>query len=107
MESELISTLDNLANKEGVKGVLVADEKGLCLGGESCVSVLCTHMLIKTVRGIAKPDAAAFITSVANTARNLDNTQDNKVECPTINIEFENNHGVIRNEGTFTLAIFM
>ncbi|EPB81236.1 hypothetical protein HMPREF1544_12059 [Mucor circinelloides 1006PhL] len=91
MESELISTLDNLANKEGVKGVLVADEKGLCLG----------------VRGIAKPDAAAFITSVANTARNLDNTQDNKVECPTINIEFENNHVVIRNEGTFTLAIFM
>ncbi|KAI8638648.1 hypothetical protein BD408DRAFT_422744 [Parasitella parasitica] len=91
MESELIATLDNLANKEGVKGVLVADEKGLCLG----------------VRGIAKADAAAFITSIANTARNLDNTQEDKVECPTINIEFENNQVIIRNEGTFTLAIFM
>ncbi|GAA5808372.1 hypothetical protein MFLAVUS_001763 [Mucor flavus] len=90
MESELISTLDNLANKEGVKGVLVADEKGLCLG----------------VRGIAKPESSAFITSIANTARNLENTQD-KVECPTINVEYENNQVVIRNEGTFTLAIYM
>ncbi|KAG2233674.1 hypothetical protein BDF21DRAFT_457831 [Thamnidium elegans] len=90
MESELISTLDNLANKEGVKGVLVADEKGLCLG----------------VRGIAKPESSAFITSIANTARNLENTRD-KVECPTINVEYENNQVVIRNEGTFTLAIYM
>ncbi|CEP08061.1 hypothetical protein [Parasitella parasitica] len=74
MESELIATLDSLANKEGVKGVLVADEKGFCLG----------------VRGIAKPGTAAFITSIANTARNLDNIQEDKAECPTINIEFEN-----------------
>ncbi|KAG2196350.1 uncharacterized protein EV154DRAFT_524916 [Mucor mucedo] len=91
MESELISTLDNLANKEGVKGVLVADEKGLCLG----------------VRGIAKPETAAFITSLANTARHLEHTHEDKVECPTMNVEYENNQIVIRNEGTFTLAIFM
>ncbi|CAO3634228.1 unnamed protein product [Mucor hiemalis] len=91
MEAELISTLDNLASKEGVKGVLVADEKGLCLG----------------VRGIAKRETAAFITAIANTARNLENTQEDKVECPTINVEYENNQVVIRNEGTFTLAIFM
>ena len=73
---------------------MVADEKGLCLGGnkDSLFSFLnkllsCVHFL---VRGIAKPDSAAFITSIANTARNLDNTQEDKVECPTINIEFEN-----------------
>lgn len=48
------------------------------------------QLCIFLVRGIAKPDSAAFITSIANTARNLDNTQEDKVECPTINIEFEN-----------------
>lgn len=41
------------------------------------------------VRGIAKPESAAFITSIANTAHNFDNTQD-KAEYPTINVEFEN-----------------
>ncbi|KAI9478444.1 MAG: hypothetical protein EXX96DRAFT_248395 [Benjaminiella poitrasii] len=91
MDSELISTLNNIASKEGIKGVLVADERGLCLG----------------VRGVAKPELAAFIASIANTARNLDNTQEDKAECHTINIEYENNQIVIRNEGTFTLAIFM
>lgn len=30
----LIKLLLFRANKEGVKGVLVADEKGLCLGGK-------------------------------------------------------------------------
>ncbi|KAI7903079.1 uncharacterized protein BX663DRAFT_509487 [Cokeromyces recurvatus] len=91
MESELITTLDNIANREGVKGVLVADERGFCLGA----------------RGLAKPESAAFITSIANTARNLDNIQEDKAECPTINIEYENSQVIIRNEGTFTLAIFM
>ncbi|KAI8083326.1 uncharacterized protein B0P05DRAFT_536922 [Gilbertella persicaria] len=91
METELINTLDSISNKEGVRGVLVADEKGLCLG----------------VRGIAQSESAAFITSIANAARHLDMAQEDKVECPTINLEYENNKVVIRNEGTFTLAIFM
>ncbi|KAI8346179.1 hypothetical protein BD560DRAFT_411374 [Blakeslea trispora] len=91
MEEELIATLDNLSAKEGVKGVLVADEKGLCLG----------------VRGIARSESAAFITSIANSARHLDKTQEDKLECPTIHLQYENNQVVVRNEGTFTLAIFM
>jgi predicted regulator of Ras-like GTPase activity (Roadblock/LC7/MglB family) len=33
MESAVISVLDSLLNSEGVKGVLIADEHGLCLGG--------------------------------------------------------------------------
>ncbi|KAG1448708.1 hypothetical protein G6F46_010868 [Rhizopus delemar] len=91
MDSELISTLDALYNKEGVKGVLVADEKGFCLG----------------VRGIASPESSAFITAVANAANNLGESSEDKAECPTVNIEFENSQVVIRNEGAFTLAIFM
>ncbi|KAI8884705.1 hypothetical protein K501DRAFT_293925 [Backusella circina FSU 941] len=91
LESELINTLNTISNKEGVKGVLVADEKGFCLGA----------------RGIAKHESAAFITSIANSARQFDSTQDDKVEYPTVNIEYENNHVIIRNEGNFTLAIFM
>lgn len=46
--------------------------------------------MFKLVRGIAKPKTAAFITSIASTARHLDHTQENKMECPTITIEFEN-----------------
>ncbi|KAI9482546.1 hypothetical protein BDB00DRAFT_167423 [Zychaea mexicana] len=32
MESDLIATLDQIASREDVKGVLLADEMGLCLG---------------------------------------------------------------------------
>jgi hepatitis B virus X-interacting protein len=42
------------------------------------------------VRGVAKPETAAFITSIANTAHHLDHTQENKMECPTITVEFDN-----------------
>ncbi|RCH83307.1 hypothetical protein CU098_008438, partial [Rhizopus stolonifer] len=77
-------------NKEGVKGVLVTDEKGFCLG----------------VRGIASPESSAFITAIANAANNLEESLDDKVEYPFINIEYENNRIVIRNEGMFTLAVF-
>ncbi|KAI8992398.1 hypothetical protein BDB01DRAFT_778343 [Pilobolus umbonatus] len=91
MESELISTLNNISSKEGVKGVLVSDETGLCLG----------------VRGIARPESAAFITSIAKMASNIQRVEADKLEYPTINLEYENNQVIIRNEGTFTLAIFM
>lgn len=69
----------------------MSDETGLCLG----------------VRGIAKPESAAFITSIAKMASHLHQIEDNKIEYPTINIEYENNQVIIRNEGTFTLAVFM
>ncbi|CAO3700736.1 unnamed protein product [Rhizopus microsporus] len=91
MDSELVSTLDSIYSKEGVKGVLVADEKGFCLG----------------VRGIASPESAAFITAIANAANHLDNYSDDKVDHPTINVEYEGSQVVVRNEGLFTLAIFM
>ncbi|CAO3702121.1 unnamed protein product [Rhizopus stolonifer] len=91
MELELISTLDALYSKEGIKGVLIADEKGFCLG----------------VRGVASPNSAAFITAAANAADHLGGSSEDKSECPTINLEYENSQVVIRNEGAFTLAIFM
>ncbi|CAO3702120.1 unnamed protein product [Rhizopus stolonifer] len=70
MELELISTLDALYSKEGIKGVLIADEKGFCLG--------------------ASPNSAAFITAAANAADHLGGSSEDKSECPTINLEYEN-----------------
>ncbi|CAJ0841738.1 14965_t:CDS:2 [Entrophospora sp. SA101] len=32
MESSIVSVLDSLINTDGVKGVLVTDKHGLCLG---------------------------------------------------------------------------
>ncbi|KAI8979208.1 hepatitis B virus X-interacting protein [Mycotypha africana] len=94
MESELIATLNNIASKSGVKGVLLTDDKGFCLGA----------------RGIAKPDSAALISSIAHTAIKLNHTQEQDstttTKYPTINLEYDNYQIVIRNEGSFTLAIF-
>ncbi|KAI9257595.1 hypothetical protein BY458DRAFT_518679 [Sporodiniella umbellata] len=91
MDAELISTLDNVFTKEGIKGVLVVDDKGHCLG----------------VRGMARPEAAAFITAMVNAAHALEEYSEDKVEYPTIHVEYENSQVVIRNEGGFTLAIFL
>ncbi|KAI7872991.1 hypothetical protein BDF14DRAFT_1750859 [Spinellus fusiger] len=91
MDAELMATLDSIAMREGVQGVLLADEMGLCLG----------------VRGIAKPTAAAFIVSTANAAFELSNkVERDRAHCPTIHIEYEHHKLMIRNEGTFTLAIY-
>ncbi|KAI9005842.1 protein HBXIP [Phycomyces nitens] len=92
MDAELMATLDSIANKDGVKGVLLADDTGLCLGA----------------RGIAKPAASAFVASIANTALELSErgeTED-KSQYPTIHLEYEHHKLIIRNEGAFTLAIF-
>ncbi|CAJ0744942.1 9533_t:CDS:2 [Entrophospora sp. SA101] len=35
MESSIVSVLDSLINTDGVKGVLVTDKHGLCLGGSN------------------------------------------------------------------------
>ncbi|KAI9274351.1 hypothetical protein BDA99DRAFT_497244 [Phascolomyces articulosus] len=94
MDQELNSTLDQIASKEDVKGVLLADEMGLCLGA----------------RGIAKSDAAANAAAIARTARELalPSLEDqDKSQYPTITLAFEHSKVVIRNEGSFTLAIFM
>ncbi|KAI8376313.1 uncharacterized protein BYT42DRAFT_574168 [Radiomyces spectabilis] len=93
MEAGLISLLDTIADKDGVKGVLLADDMGLCLGA----------------RGIAKPDSAAFIAAIASTSQELNNQgePDANAQYPTITVEYEESKVVIRNEGAFTVAIFM
>ncbi|CAG8458704.1 13588_t:CDS:2 [Ambispora leptoticha] len=55
MEDKIETVLDELNKAEGVKGVLVADKHGLCLG----------------TRGIAKPSSAGFVAAVASNAREL------------------------------------
>ncbi|KAJ8655367.1 hypothetical protein O0I10_008859 [Lichtheimia ornata] len=95
METQLMTVLDDIANREGVQGVLIADEKGLCLG----------------TRGVAKSETAAFAASIARTARELlppgTTELNDRTDYPTINIDYKNHKVVIRNEGSFTLAIFM
>ncbi|CAO3597425.1 unnamed protein product [Absidia cylindrospora] len=93
METELETTLDNIAGKEGVKGVLVADTLGLCLG----------------VRGVAIPENAPFITSLATASRSLQdqNDTDSKAHYPTVTVDYDNMKVVIRNHGGFALAVFM
>lgn len=72
--------------------MLVADEKGFCLGGIYTYYIYhLRHTLMKKqkVRGIASPESAAFITAIANAANHLDDYSDDKVEHPTINVEYE------------------
>ncbi|KAI8330978.1 hypothetical protein BC941DRAFT_439443 [Chlamydoabsidia padenii] len=93
METELDTTLDNIAAKEGVKGVLVADTLGLCLGA----------------RGVALPESAPFITSLANASRSLQDQDesDPKERMPNITVDYGNTKVVIRNHGSFALAVYM
>ncbi|KAG0163692.1 hypothetical protein DFQ28_003169 [Apophysomyces sp. BC1034] len=58
---------------------------------------------------MARPEAAAFVTSIANTAWQLsDNVEvEDKSQYPTIHVEYENTKVVIRREGSFTLTMFM
>ncbi|KAI9317320.1 hypothetical protein BX666DRAFT_2027394 [Dichotomocladium elegans] len=76
METQLLNTLGTIANREGVKGVLLADEMGLCLGA----------------KGIATSDAAAFAASIARTARDLlppASEPLDKAQYPTIRLDYE------------------
>ncbi|KAF9897038.1 hypothetical protein BX616_006305, partial [Lobosporangium transversale] len=60
---------------EGVIGVLIADEHGLCLG----------------VRGIAKASSAGFIASIAAHAKELTELRTGGNEdTPTISVEYGN-----------------
>ncbi|SAM03310.1 hypothetical protein [Absidia glauca] len=88
METELNTTLDNIAGKDGVKGVLIADTAGLCLGS----------------RGIASPESAPFITSVASASRSLQ--QEPSETDPTITIDYGNSKVIIRNHTGFALAVY-
>ncbi|CAG8509011.1 2178_t:CDS:2 [Funneliformis mosseae] len=69
MESAVLSFLDSLIGSEGVKGALIADEHGLCLG----------------VKGIANSNSAGFISAIATYAKSLHD--DPNVQVPTIKIE--------------------
>jgi len=95
MESALEAILDKLASGDGVLGVLLADEHGLCLGA----------------RGVAKPASAGFVASIATHAYDLQQqnsapTSDYKSQFPTVCVETTDSIIIIRNEGVYTLALF-
>ncbi|KAH8550617.1 hypothetical protein BGW37DRAFT_521288 [Umbelopsis sp. PMI_123] len=75
MESSLEQVLDKISEKDGVKGVLLADESGLCLGA----------------RGVAKAEGAAFVSSIANSANSLGDVSEieDKSQYSTVSIELE------------------
>ncbi|ORY94160.1 hypothetical protein BCR43DRAFT_495973 [Syncephalastrum racemosum] len=91
MDERLTATLDSIANTEGVKGVLLADANGLCLG----------------TRGMAKAEGAAYISSIVKHARALAPADiQERSQYPTVQLDYENTKVILRNEGSFTLAIF-
>ncbi|CAG8570229.1 13352_t:CDS:2 [Dentiscutata heterogama] len=72
MESAIDTVLESLIKTEGVKGVLVADAHGLCIGA----------------RGIANPNCAGFVTAIATHAKAL--SDDPNSQAPTTKIEADN-----------------
>ncbi|ORX61990.1 hypothetical protein DM01DRAFT_1069999 [Hesseltinella vesiculosa] len=92
MDTELSNTLDTIANEEGVQGVLVVDKAGLCLG----------------VRGNASKFFAPFVASIASSAVNIQQMDDeSKIEYPTITVEFNDKKIVVRPQETCTVAVFV
>ncbi|KAM3586083.1 hypothetical protein VKS41_002613 [Umbelopsis sp. WA50703] len=92
MEASFNQVLDQISDQEGVKGVLLVDESGLCLGA----------------RGIAKSAGAGFIASIAHSARGLGDVSEieDKSQYPTVSIELDSMKIIVRNEGSFTIAVF-
>ncbi|KAI7827183.1 hypothetical protein BC939DRAFT_445995 [Gamsiella multidivaricata] len=93
METGINNILSKLTESEGVIGVLIADEHGLCLGA----------------RGIAKASSAGFIASIAAHARELTELKapsDLKEDTPTISVDYGNSTILIRSEGNHTLAVW-
>ncbi|KAF9428062.1 hypothetical protein BGZ94_003464 [Podila epigama] len=76
METGINNILTKLAESEGVVGVLIADEHGLCLGA----------------RGIAKASSAGFIASIASHAKDIADMKrggsDTKEDTPTISVDY-------------------
>ncbi|KAF9282764.1 hypothetical protein BGZ88_010855 [Linnemannia elongata] len=88
METGINNILNKLTDSEGVLGVLIADEHGLCLGA----------------RGIAKASSAGFIASIAAHAKELTELKGDAVskdDTPTISVEYGN-----KSEGNHTLAVW-
>ncbi|KAF8964449.1 hypothetical protein BGZ46_000788 [Entomortierella lignicola] len=80
METGINNILNKLTETDGVIGVLIADEHGLCLGA----------------RGIAKASSAGFIASIAAHAKELTELKagaDLKDETPTISVDYGNRLG--------------
>ncbi|KAG0195980.1 hypothetical protein BGX28_000292, partial [Mortierella sp. GBA30] len=77
METGINNVLNKLTESEGVLGVLIADEHGLCLGA----------------RGVAKASSAGFIASIAAHAKELTELKggsDPKADTPTVSVEYGN-----------------
>ncbi|KAF9431445.1 Ragulator complex protein lamtor5 [Entomortierella beljakovae] len=93
METGINNILNKLTETEGVVGVLIADEHGLCLGA----------------RGIAKASSAGFIASIAAHAKELTELKtggDLKDDTPTISVDYGSSTILIRSEGNHTLAVW-
>ncbi|KAF9354697.1 MAG: hypothetical protein J3Q66DRAFT_401270 [Benniella sp.] len=77
METGINNILNKLTESEGVIGVLIADEHGLCLGA----------------RGIAKASSAGFIASIAAHAKELTELKsdaNDTEDTPTISVDYGN-----------------
>ncbi|KAI8831268.1 hypothetical protein BC829DRAFT_409782 [Chytridium lagenaria] len=91
MEETLDDVLDGISQSEGVKGVLLTDAEGLCLGA----------------RGKAQPSTAGSITSISNRAHRIaQESGRGDLEEATVSIETDTGRIVVRQEHGTTIAIF-
>ncbi|KAJ9076886.1 hypothetical protein DSO57_1009359 [Entomophthora muscae] len=77
-------------SQDDVKGILVADETGLCL----------------TATGIAPASASGYIAAISHHAKELSEFHHKEHEVPTTIIQQNTMKIFVRMEGSFTIAIY-
>ncbi|ORX47084.1 hypothetical protein BCR36DRAFT_97385 [Piromyces finnis] len=85
MENQFENTIQKYSSMEDVKGILVTDNNGLCLG----------------CKGTINSNKAAYVSSLVNRAQSisLDNSK------PTISIETDNTNFLISSENEIMVAL--
>ncbi|KAJ9076885.1 hypothetical protein DSO57_1009359 [Entomophthora muscae] len=82
--------VQELMSQDDVKGILVADETGLCL----------------TATGIAPASASGYIAAISHHAKELSEFHHKEHEVPTTIIQQNTMKIFVRMEGSFTIAIY-
>ncbi|KAG4098718.1 hypothetical protein H8356DRAFT_1038954 [Neocallimastix lanati (nom. inval.)] len=85
MENQFENTIQKYSSMEDVKGILVTDNNGLCLGS----------------KGAIKSNTAAYVSSLISRATeiSLDSSK------PAISIETDNSNFLISSENDITVAL--
>ncbi|ORX75989.1 hypothetical protein BCR32DRAFT_284675 [Anaeromyces robustus] len=85
MENQFENTIQKYSSMENVKGILVTDNNGLCLGS----------------KGNIKSNSAAYVSSLINRATeiSLDSSK------PIISIDTDNTNFLISSENDITVAL--